>query len=222
MSAEVTGAAADALIEAGRRLAETGVSPGTSGNLSIRDGDRILVTGTGADLGGLGTDDLAVVGPDGAHRGGPRPSKELPVHLAMYRRNPGHTAVVHVHSPHAVAMACLPPWSGLSAVPPLTPYFVMRVGRVPLVPYRAPGDPELGTLIGEQPGTFRAALMANHGQVTSGPGMAEAVAAAVELEETCRIALLTHGRSPGVLDTAAIAELTARYGTTWGPAPSID
>ncbi|KAA9156946.1 aldolase [Amycolatopsis acidicola] len=205
----------DQLVEAGRRLAAAGISPGTSGNLSVRDGDRMLITGTGADLGRLSEADVAEVGMDGGRLGGPRPSKEVSVHLAMYERNPGHTATVHVHSPHAVAVACLPPWSEASALPPLTPYFVMRVGQTPLIPYRAPGDPELGTLIAGHPLAFRAALLANHGQVTSGTGLDDALTAAVELEETCRIALLTDGRAPRTLDAAAIAELTRRNGTSW-------
>jgi L-fuculose-phosphate aldolase len=212
-------AALDSLIATGRRLAESGISPGTSGNLSVRDGERVLITGTGADLGRLEPSHIAEVGIDGTHFGGPRPSKELAVHLAMYARNPDHTATVHVHSPHAVAVACLSPWSEVSAIPPLTPYFVMRVGQVPLIPYRAPGDPELGTLLGAQPRRFRAALLANHGQVTSGTGLDDAAAAAAELEETCRITLLTDGRQPQVLDDAAIAELTRRNGTAWDLAP---
>ncbi|NKQ51742.1 aldolase [Amycolatopsis sp. K13G38] len=205
----------DELVAAGHRLAAAGISPGTSGNLSMRDGDRILITGTGADLGRLRAADIAEVGADGTHRAGPRPSKEVAVHLAMYARNPGHTATVHVHSPHAVAVACLPPWSEASALPPLTPYFVMRVGQTPLIPYRAPGDPELGTLVAGHPLEFRAALLANHGQVTSGTSLDDALTAAVELEETCRIALLTDGRRPRTLEAAAIAELTGRNGTAW-------
>lgn len=205
----------DELTEAGHRLAAAGISPGTSGNLSVRDGDRILITGTGADLGRLGERDIAQVGLDGTHLAGPRPSKEVSVHLAMYARNPGHTATVHVHSPHAVAVACLPPWSETSALPPLTPYFVMRVGQTPLIPYRAPGDPELGTLIEDHPLAFHAALLANHGQVTSGTTLDDAMTAAVELEETCRIVLLTDGKRPRTLEPAAIAELTRRDGTMW-------
>lgn len=205
------------LVMAGRRLAEAGISPGTSGNLSMRDGERILITASGADLGRLDEASIAEVGLDGTHRQGPRPSKEVAVHVAMYTRNPGHTATVHVHSPHAVAVACLPPWSEISSVPPITPYFVMRVGQVPLIPYRAPGDPELGTLIAGQPRSFRAALLANHGQVTSGTGMDDALSAAVELEETCRITLLTAGREPRVLSDEAIAELARRSSTAWVP-----
>ncbi|MBB4685754.1 class II aldolase/adducin family protein [Amycolatopsis jiangsuensis] len=205
----------DALVAAGRRLADAGISPGSSGNLSVRDGEHILVTGTGADLGRLGEDSVAVLDAEGAHVGGPRPSKEVAVHLAMYARNRDHTAVVHVHSPHAVAVACLPPWSETSAVPPLTPYFLMRVGQAPLIAYRAPGDPGLGALLAAPPFSFRAALLANHGQVTSGADLGDALTAAVELEETCRIVLLTDGRRPRLLDAGAIGDLTRRNGTAW-------
>lgn len=205
----------DALVAAGRRLADAGISPGTSGNLSVREGDRILITGTGADLGRLSSESIAVLDSTGTHLSGPRPSKEVAVHLAMYARNPGHAATVHVHSPHAVAVACLPPWSFASAVAPLTPYFVMRVGQAPLIPYRAPGDAELGALLTAHPHPFRAALLANHGQVTSGPDLDDALVAAVELEQACRISLLTDGRRPRLLDDDAIEELTSRSGTAW-------
>jgi 3-dehydro-4-phosphotetronate decarboxylase len=205
------------LCEAGRRLASSGVCHGSSGNVSLRDDDRMFITATGADLGRLTSYEVSEVGLDGTHRDGPAPSKEVAVHRAMYARESTHRAVVHVHSPHAVAVSCLPPWSETSALPPLTPYFLMRVGQVPLLPYRAPGDPELGAVVGEHPRGFRAALLANHGPVAGGRTMDEAIAAALEVEETSRVALLVHDRGPRVLADDAIAALTTRSGTVWDP-----
>lgn len=207
--------AVDLLVRAGQRLAASGISPGSSGNVSVQDGDRVLMTGTGTDLGALTRDDVAVLDLVGTHLGGPAPSKEVAMHLAMYRRDPASRAVVHVHSAQAMALSTLPAWSERSAVPPITPYFVMRVGRAPRIPYRRPGDPELGTLIDALPGAFRAVLLANHGQITAGVDLDAAVDAAVELEEACRITLLTAGRDPELLSPADIAELTSRSGTTW-------
>lgn len=203
------------VIEAGARVAAAGISPGSSGNVSVRRGSRVYATGTGTDLGRLTSADIAVLDLDGRHVDGPRPSKETSLHLAFYRKNTDHTAVVHVHSPHAVALSCLDPWSSSSAIPPLTPYFVMRVGQTPLIPFRAPGSPELGDLVSALDLPFHAALLANHGQITSAADAGAAVEAAVELEEACRIALLTEGHARRLLPEADIAALSARWGRPW-------
>ena len=186
-----------ALIAAGRQLVEAGLSPGSSGNVSVRDGDRVLISGTGTSLGRLTPDGIAEVGLDGTHLGGARSSKETPLHTAFYQREDGYRAVVHVHSPHAVALACLEPWAAHNAVPPLTPYFVMRVGQTPLLPYRHPGDPALGD---------------------DGADLDEAVDRATELEEACRIALLTAGSRRRELAPEHIRELAQRWSSPWTPA----
>ncbi len=107
----------------------------------------------------------------------------MPLHVAMYARNPEHRAVVHVHSPSTVAVSCLEPWAPHSAVPPLTPYSLMRVGQVPLLDFVPPGDPAMGALITDCPVPFRAALLANHGAVVSAAEAAAAVDSTIELEE---------------------------------------
>lgn len=203
------------LADAGRRLAAAGLSPGSTGNISVVLDGRVAMTGTGSDLNALTSDDVAEVGLDGTHLRGPRPSKEVAMHLAMYARNPAHGACVHVHSPFSVAASCLAPWSSTSAVPPITPYFVMRVGQTPLVPYRAPGDPEIGSLIRDEPTPSRAVLLANHGQVVSGADMADALGAAIELEEACRISVLTAGHDRRILTEDDAVHLAERYGTPW-------
>ncbi|OEV07924.1 class II aldolase/adducin family protein [Streptomyces nanshensis] len=203
------------LVRAGARLAASGLSPGSSGNLSVRDGDTVLITPTGADLAALEGDALSVVGLDGVHRAGPRPSKEFPLHLAFYRRDPDAAAVVHLHSRHATAASCLPPWSERSAVPPLTPYFVMRVGTTPLIPYADPGDPAQADAVARLPFPFRAALLENHGPVTAGRTMSAAVAAATELEEVSALLLLLGDRTPRLLPPGVAASLARRYGSPW-------
>ena len=207
------------LVAAGRALVAAGLSPGSSGNVSVRDGDRLLMTGTGTQLGDLAPDDLSVLDLAGAHLGGPAPSKEVALHLAMYAKDPAHTAVVHVHSPSAVALSCLEPWSAHSAVPPLTPYALMRVGQVPLLPFVAPGDPAMGALVGDSPLPFRAALLSNHGAVVSGEDLDRAVQSTIELEEACRIALLTQGAARRLIAPDQVRAITTAWGMPWtGPA----
>ncbi|GLK18999.1 class II aldolase/adducin family protein [Herbiconiux flava] len=205
----------DVVMTMGARISAAGVSPGSSGNVSIVHEDLIYATGTGTDLGRLTRDDVAVLDRSGRHLDGPRASKETSLHLAFYAKNPEHTAVVHVHSPNAVALSCLEPWSDNSAVPPLTPYFVMRVGQAPLIPFRVPGSPELGELVLERDLPFHAAVLANHGQIVSALDPDRAVEAAIELEEACRIALLTDGRARRLLPEADIAALSRKWGTPW-------
>ncbi|WFR68257.1 class II aldolase/adducin family protein [Curtobacterium flaccumfaciens] len=203
------------LIDTGARLAASGISPGTSGNLSARDGDRVLMTGTGTDLGRLDRAAVSVLDGEGKLLEGPPPSKEVSMHLAMYRHDPQLAATVHVHAPHAMALSCLPPWAENSAVPPITPYFIMRVGQTPRIPYRAPGSPDLGRLIARHPLRFRAVLLANHGLVASGRDLEDALQTATELEDACRLTLATAGRHPELLTRGDVDELTGRYGTAW-------
>lgn len=208
-------AAVDRLISAGARLAAVGISPGSSGNISIRIDDTVYMTGTGTDLGHLTEADIAVVDAAGAPVGGAKPSKELSLHLAFYEKNPEHAAVVHLHSPYAVAASCLEPWSENSAIPPLTPYFLMRVGQTPLVPFRMPGDPDLAVQLLALDQPFHGALLANHGQIVSAEGIDTAVEAAIEFEEACRIAVLTDGKSRRVLPAEDVRALTERWRTPW-------
>ena len=208
---------AEALCATGRRAVDLGLSPGASGNLSVKSGDLLLATPSGISLGALDPQHLAVLDTrTGEPRGsdGPRPTKEVPLHLALYRRFPNAAAVVHLHSAHAIAWSCREPWSDVSAIPPLTPYLIMRVGRVPLAPYAAPGTPELGSSLDTVPGDFHAVLLARHGSLAWGRTIDEALDIAVEVEEACRTALLAGvGATP--LSPAEIETLTTRYATEW-------
>lgn len=228
MSADQTTAAAAAataaaVVAAGRELHALGLSPGASGNISVRDGDTVLVTPTGVGLGALRADRLSRLDAGGALLAGPPPTKEVPLHLALYDRLPGIRAVVHLHSTHAVAASCLEPRhprTAQDALPALTPYFVLRVGTVPLLPYAAPGSAELGAGVRAVPDGTRAVLLANHGPATTGADLGQAVAAAIELEEAATLHLLLAGRTVRTLTPAQRAALTAPAPAP-APPPSV-
>ncbi|MFE6887602.1 class II aldolase/adducin family protein [Streptomyces sp. NPDC057694] len=207
------------LAATGARLASLGLSPGSSGNVSVRDGDHVLITPTGTDLAAIDPAALTVLDLDGTHLDGPRPSKEFPLHTAFYRREPATRAVVHLHSRHASAISCRPAWSERSALPPLTPYFVMRVGQTPLLPYAPPGDVRQALDLEELPFPFRAALLQNHGPVVSGRSLEAAVEAAVELEETAALLLALGGLPARVLTGEEARAMAEKYGTDWSALP---
>lgn len=122
---------------------------------------------------------------------------------------------MHLHSTNAAAVSCLPPWRPNSALPPLTPYFIMRVGQTPLIPYRAPGDPAQADYLRKMTIQFRAALLQSHGPITAGTELTAAVDAAIELEEVCKLHLLVGQRDPALLSPEQIRELTTKFGTHW-------
>lgn len=175
----------------------------------------VLMSPTGVSLRDLGPDSLAVLNASGRHLDGPRPSKEFPLHLEMYRKSRGARSVVHLHSPHSTAASCLPPWSAASALPPITPYLVMRVGQAPLVPYAAPGSQQLADNLAQLPGRFDAALLANHGSMVANKDPGNALDGAIELEESSRIVVSLRGSDFSTLSPSEVRELTDRYGTTW-------
>ena len=193
-----------------RSLHQRGLTRGTSGNLSIRVGGGMLVTPTNASLGGLNADDLAAVSDTGEHLSGPRPSKEAFLHLAMYRGRPQDNAVVHLHSTHATALSCLNDLDEDDVLPPLTAYFVMRVGRLVRLPYFAPGDEDLAEAAQNAAASSRALLLANHGPIVSAPTLAQTVDAVEEVEETSRLFFLLQGRATRPLGPDQVARLTAR------------
>ncbi|WP_307807084.1 class II aldolase/adducin family protein [Naasia sp. SYSU D00057] len=195
------------LIRAARHLAARGLSPGSSGNLSVRAGNRVLITPTGSSLSRVEAGDLAEVSLEGAVLAG-TPSKEFPLHLAVYRQRPEATAVVHLHSPYATAIACLPPDAdGHAALPPLTPYRVMRLGDVPVAPYAAPGTAELAAGVEALAGRAAVLLLAQHGCVVAAAGIDAAVDLAEELETAAQLTLLLDGRPARMIPADRIAGL---------------
>jgi ribulose-5-phosphate 4-epimerase/fuculose-1-phosphate aldolase len=195
------------LVAAGRALAARGLSPGTSGNLSVRAGDGWLATPTNAALGALDPARLSRLDAGGRHVDGDPPTKEVPLHLAVYEQRPEAQAIVHLHSTHAVAVACLDGVDPDDVLPPLTPYYVMRVGRLPLVPYGRPGDAALAEAVRARARESHALLLANHGPLVAGATLAAAAAAAEEIEETAKLVLLLEGRPVRRLTAEQVAEL---------------
>jgi ribulose-5-phosphate 4-epimerase/fuculose-1-phosphate aldolase len=180
------------LVQLGRSLYERGLAAGTSGNLSVRlpANGGFLLTPTNVSLWWLDEGRLSRLDAGGKHLDGDPPTKELPLHLALYAGRPDVGAVAHLHCTHAVAVSCLEPADPADVLPPLTAYYVMRVGRLPLVPYHPPGDIALAGAVTDRVAGGSAVLLANHGPVVAGPDLDSAVAAIEELEETARLFLL--------------------------------
>jgi 3-dehydro-4-phosphotetronate decarboxylase len=197
----------DEIVATGRSLFERGLSPGTSGNISVRDGDGFLTTPTNSSLGSLAPERLSRLDADGKHVDGDPPTKEVWLHLALYAERPEARAIVHLHSTHAVAVACLDGVNEDDVLPPLTPYYVMRVGRLPLVPYGRPGDESLTGAVRERARTSHALLLANHGPIVAGASLAAAASAAEEIEETAKLMLLLQGLPTRELTPAQADEL---------------
>jgi ribulose-5-phosphate 4-epimerase/fuculose-1-phosphate aldolase len=186
------------LVAACRHLADRGLSPGGSGSLALRVGDDLLVTPTGSSCSRVRPEELARVPLDGpAPAGGPRPSKEVGLHRAMFRARPDAVAVVHLHAPFSVAVACLDPAGGgpdgTGPIPPLTPYQLMRLGRLPVVPYAPPGSEELAAGVAAVAGEAAVLLLANHGSVAAADDLDRAVDLAEELEAAARLHLTLLG-----------------------------
>jgi ribulose-5-phosphate 4-epimerase/fuculose-1-phosphate aldolase len=194
-----------------RSIFDRGLTGGSSGNLSVRLGDGWLMTPTGASLGDLDPARLSRLDAGGGHVAGDAPTKEAFLHLAMYRQRSGAGAVVHLHSTHAVAVSCLADVDPADVLPPITAYYVMRVGRLPLVPYYPPGDRGLADAVASLAVAHHAVLLANHGPVVAGPTLEAAVYAMEELEETARLHLVLRGHPTRCLDPAQVAELRRRF-----------
>lgn len=195
------------IVDFGKSLFERGLTAGSSGNLSVRLSDGWLLTPTNASLGRLDPAHLSKLDWDGNLISGAPPSKEAFLHRAMYAERSSAGAIVHLHSTHSAAVSCMCGLNHDDCIPPLTPYFVMKVGRLPLVPYHRPGDPALAGAIGAMARKHSAVLLANHGPVVSGTSLEAAVYAAEELEETAKLFLLLRDVPTRPLDAAQIADL---------------
>ncbi len=198
----------EAMASYGRALFTRGYGCGTSGNLSARlDNGRYLMSPTNVSLGSLSPEQLCLTNAAGEHLAGPKPTKEAWLHFAMYRARPGDAAIVHLHSTYAVALSCRTDVPDHDMLPPLTPYVVMKVGRVARVPYGRPGDGSLAPTIEGLAVGHRSLLLANHGPITSAPDLDSAWAAAEELEETAKLFFLLEGHAHRRLSADEIADL---------------
>ena len=195
---------------AGRTLYERGYATGAAGNMSqlLPDG-TVVATPTGSCLGALNPDELSIVDREGNPVSGQKATKEVKFHLAIYQHNPEVQAVVHLHCTYCTAYACLKDLNPTSALKPITPYVVMRMGDVPVIPYYKPGSVHLAEDISKVAAGHKAFLMANHGMITCGRTMTEAVNNAEELEAACRIFFTLQGLPERVryLTSAEVEEL---------------
>jgi ribulose-5-phosphate 4-epimerase/fuculose-1-phosphate aldolase len=184
-----------------------GLTSGSSGNISVKTEEGWLMTPTGSSLGRLDPARLSRLGLDGRLISGDPPTKESFLHRVMYEERAATGAVVHLHSTYSVAVSCLAEIDPADVLPPITAYYVMRVGRLPLVPYFRPGDLALAEAVRGFAGKHHAVLLANHGPVVAGSNLDAAVNAIEELEETAKLYLLLRGAKTRYLTPAQVSEL---------------
>ena len=199
----------------GRSLFERGLTPGSSGNISVKLADGgWLVTPTNASLGFLDPARLSHLDAQGRLVSGDAPTKEVPLHAALYETRNAAGAIVHLHSTHSVAISMLPEIDPRAALPPMTAYYLMKCGQAALVPYYRPGDPAVADAIKGLAGKYSSVLLANHGPVVAGETLEAAVFAMEELEETAKLYLLLRGLNPRYLSSEQVADLTKVFGLT--------
>jgi ribulose-5-phosphate 4-epimerase/fuculose-1-phosphate aldolase len=201
----------EAIVRWGASLFQRGLTAGSSGNMSVKLDDGYLFTPTNSCLGFLNIASLAKLDLAGKHISGDPPTKELPLHFAFYEARAGTRAVVHLHSTYATALSCLSDVDPEDAIPPMTPYVVMRVGRVPVVPYTRPGSADVAPLIWAKAAAHGGILLGNHGPVVAGTSLESAVFAIEELEEAAKLVFLTSGFNIRYLEPAEIADLEATF-----------
>jgi ribulose-5-phosphate 4-epimerase/fuculose-1-phosphate aldolase len=199
------------IVEFGRSIFDRGLTAGSSGNLSVRLDDGWLLTPTNACLGRLDPARLSKIDWKGALLAGDPPSKEAFLHRAMYEERSGAGAIVHLHSTYSAAVSCMDGLDQSDCIPPLTAYYVMKIGRLPLIPYYRPGDAALGQAIRGLASRHSAVLLANHGPVVSASTLEAAVYAIEELEETAKLYLLLRNSLVRPLNQDQIEELKSVY-----------
>jgi ribulose-5-phosphate 4-epimerase/fuculose-1-phosphate aldolase len=200
------------MAEHGRSLFDRGLTFGSAGNLSARLADGFLITPTNVCLGRLDPARITKLDLRGNHVSGDKPSKEAFLHLAMYDERPSAGAVAHLHTTHSVAVSVIDGIDPTNPIPPITAYYVMRVGRLILLPYHPPGDLALAGAVREVAAKHHSILLANHGPVVAGADLDAAVYATEELEETAKLYLLLRGERIRVLSPEDVAELGKRFG----------
>ncbi len=197
----------DLISQMAKSLFDRGLTFGSSGNISVRMEDGWLMTPTGYSMGNVEPEKISKLDISGNLISGDPPTKESFLHLAMYEKRPQDSAVVHLHSTHSVAVSCLDDINPKNVLPPITAYYVMRIGTLPLIPYFPPGDIKLAKVVREMASEHHAVLLANHGPVVSGKCLQDAVYATEELEETAKLFLLLHGHKTRFLNSADEAAL---------------
>ena len=197
----------DLIVRMAKSLFDRGLTFGSSGNISVRMEDGWLMTPTGCSMGNIEPEKISKLDINGKLISGDPPTKESFLHLAMYEKRPQDSAVVHLHSTHSVAVSCLDEINPKNVLPPITAYYVMRIGTLPLIPYFPPGDIKLAKVVREMASEHHAVLLANHGPVVSGKSLQDAVYATEELEETAKLFLLLQGHKTRFLNSSEEAAL---------------
>ena len=206
----------DEICKIAKSMFDRGLTCGASGNLSVRlsNGD-ILITPTGSSMGFLEPDRISLLDADYRHLSGDKPTKEIPLHAAFYDTRLNTGAVAHLHSSYAVALSMLPDTDPDNVLLPLTPYGIMRLGRVKLLPFFLPGDDAMGAAVRDLNGERTAVLLANHGPVVAGKDLWDACNAMEELEETAKLIILTKGMQPRHLSAAEVDDIVRRFNVAW-------
>ena len=201
----------DSICRLAKSLFDRGLTIGSSGNISVRLDDGWLMTPTGSSMGNLDPNEISKLDLSGNLISGNNPTKESFLHIAMYEERPDSRAVVHLHSTHSVAVSCLADIDKKNVLPPITAYYVMKIGTLPLVPYFPPGDINLAKAVKEMASDHHAVLLANHGPVVAGKTLEDAVYAIEELEETARLFLLLKNMKTQYLNQNQVNELTKLF-----------
>lgn len=193
-----------------------GLTGGSSGNISARLSDgTLLVTPTGSSMGFLDPAKISHLDENLALLSGDQPTKEIPLHSAFYDTRSQTGAVVHLHSTHSVALSMLPDTNPDNMLPPVTPYAIMKLGKVKLLPFFLPGDEAMGAAVRGLAGKRSAVVLANHGPVVAAKDVWAATYAIEELEETAKLALLTRGLDPKMLSPDQIGKLVTQFDVDW-------
>ena len=199
-----------------KSIFDRGLTGGSTGNISARTDDGgLLVSPTGTSFGRLDPARLSRFDAEGRLVDGDAPTKEMPLHTAFYDTRSQAGAVVHLHSCHSVALSMLPDIDPDNFLPPMTPYGIMKLGKVKLLPFFLPGDTAMGEAVRGLAGKRSAVMLANHGPVVAGKDVEAACNAVEELEDTARLALMTRGMNPRLLDEAQIRSLVTKFDIEW-------
>ena len=202
----------DEIAVLGKSLFDRGMTYASSGNISVRTEDGgWIVTPSGSCLGRLDPEKMSKLDKDGNHLSGDKPTIETFLHMAVYDERPTAQAIVHLHSTHSVAVSCLKEIDPKNVLPPITAYYVMKVGILPLIPFFPPGSLDLAAAVREAASKHHAVLLANHGPVVAGKTLADAVYATEELEETSKLYLMLRGEETNFLSLEQVAELRKRF-----------
>jgi ribulose-5-phosphate 4-epimerase/fuculose-1-phosphate aldolase len=202
----------DEIAVLGQSLFDRGMTHASTGNISVRTEDGgWIVTPSGSCLGRLDPEKMAKLDKDGNHVSGGKPTIETFLHMAVYDERPTAQAIVHLHSTHSVAVSCLKEIDPKNVLPPITAYYVMKVGILPLIPFFPPGSLDLAAAVREAASKHHAVLLANHGPVVAGKTLADAVYATEELEETSKLYLMLRGEETNFLSPEQVADLRKRF-----------